>query len=96
MLSHSPASASSVGVEGGREDDVPADGQGGLLHLAPQDGVSHDAGGLSHLLQHLIQALNAADHRALLDVCQLGDLSEGLGQDEGMHQEGNVLRLRMR
>lgn len=68
----------SVGVEGGGEDDVPADGEGGLLHLAPQDGVSHDAGGLSHLLQHLVQALDAADHRALLDVCQLGDLCERL------------------
>lgn len=68
----------SVGVEGGGEDDVPADGQGGLLHLAPQDGVSHDAGGLSHLLEHLVQALDAADHRALLDVCQHGDLCERL------------------
>ena len=68
----------SVGVEGGGEDDVPADGQGGLLHLAPQDGVSHDAGGLSHLLQHLVQALDAAHHRALLDVCQLGDLCKRL------------------
>lgn len=82
-LSH-PSSSSlpvfifSVGVEGGGEDDVPADGQGGPLHLAPQDGVSHDAGGLSHLLQHLIQALDAADHRALLDIGEMGDFCEGL------------------
>lgn len=68
----------SVGVEGGGEDDVPADGQGSPLHLAPQDGVSHDAGGLAHLLQHLIQALDAADHRALLDVCEQGDFCEWL------------------
>lgn len=33
----SPLLLLSVGVEGGSEDDVPADGQGGLLHLAPQD-----------------------------------------------------------
>lgn len=70
-----------MSVEGRREDDVPADCQGGLLHLAPQDGVSHDAGGLSHLLQHLVQALDAAHHRALLDVGQQGDLGEGLGRD---------------
>lgn len=82
-LSH-PSSSSrpvflySVGVEGGGEDDVPADGQGGSLHLAPQDGVSHDASGLSHLLQHLVQALDAAHHRALLDVGEQGDLCEGL------------------
>lgn len=68
----------SVGVEGSGEDDVPADGQRGLLHLAPQDGVSHDSGGLPHLLQHLIQTLDAANHRALLDVSQLGDLRERL------------------
>lgn len=68
----------SVGVEGGGEDDVPADRQGGLLHFAPQDGVSYDAGGLTHLLQHLVQALDAAHHRALLDVGQLGDLCERL------------------
>ena len=73
-----PASLLSVGVEGGGEDDVPADGQRGLLHLAAQDRVSHDAGGLSHLLQHLVQALDAAHHRALLDVCEQGDLCERL------------------
>lgn len=77
-LSHASSSSLpvfifSVGVEGGGEDDVPADGQGGPLHLAAQDGVSHDAGGLSHLLQHLIQALDAADHRALLDVGEQSD-----------------------
>lgn len=84
----------SVGVQGGGEDDVPADGQGGLLHLAPQDGVSHDAGGLSHLLQHLVQALDAAHHRAFLDVGELGDLCEGLwpGQEE---QEGEAVRRRL-
>lgn len=68
----------SVGVQRGGEDDVPADGQRGFLHLAPEDGVSHDAGGLSHLLQHLVQTLNAADHGAFLDVCELGDLCERL------------------
>lgn len=78
-----PSCHLSVGVQGGSEDNVPADGQGGLLHLAPQDGVSHNAGGLPHLLQHLIQALDAADHRALLDVRELGDLCEGLGRDRG-------------
>lgn len=67
-----------MGVERGGEDDVPADGQRRLLHLAAQDRVSHDAGGLPHLLQHLVQALDAADHRALLDVRQLGDLGERL------------------
>lgn len=77
-LGHHSALRHSVGVEGGGEDDVPADGQRGLLHLAPQDGVSHDAGSLPHLLQHLVQALDAAHHRALLDVCQLGDLCERL------------------
>lgn len=71
----------SVGVQGGGEDDVPADGQRGLLHLAPQDGVSHDAGGLSHLLQHLVQALYAPYHRAFLDVRELGDLCEGLWRE---------------
>lgn len=78
-----PSCHLSVGVKGGGEDDVPADGQGSLLHLASQDGVSHDAGGLPHLLQHLVQALDAADHRALLDVRELGDLGEGLGWDRG-------------
>lgn len=82
-LTNFPSCHLSVGVQGGGEDDVPADGQGGLLHLAPQDGVSHDAGGLPHLLQHLVQALDAADHRALLDIRELGDLSEGLGWDRG-------------
>lgn len=88
-LSHSPESLPpsvrlSVGVEGSGEDDVSTDGQGGLLHLAPQDGVSYDAGGLPHLLQHLVQTLDAAHHRALLDVCQLGDFCERLvtGQQE--------------
>lgn len=71
-----------MGVEGGGEDDVPADGQRGLLHLAPQDGVAHDARCLPHLLQHFVQALDAAHHRALLDVRQLGDLSKGLSEDE--------------
>lgn len=68
----------SVGVEGGGEDDVPADGQRGFLHLAPQDGVAHDARRLPHLLQHLVQSLDAAHHRPLLDVRQPGDLSERL------------------
>lgn len=68
----------SVGVEGGGEDDVPADGQRGLLHLAPQDGVAHDARSLPHLLQHLVQPLDAAHHRPLLDVGQPGDLGERL------------------
>lgn len=72
-----------MGVQGGGEDDVPADGQRGLLHLAPQDGVSHDAGGLSHLLQHLVQALYAPHHRAFLDVCELGDLCERLRRGGG-------------
>lgn len=72
-----------MGVEGGGEDDVPADGQGGSLHLAPQDGVSHDAGGLSHLLQHLVQALDAADHGSLLDVSEQGDLCERLETGAG-------------
>lgn len=76
----------SVGVQGGGEDDVPADGQRGLLHLAPQDGVSHDAGGLPHLLQHLVQALYAPDHRAFLDVRELGDLCEGLRRKEQERQ----------
>lgn len=71
-----------MGVEGGGEDDVPADGQRGLLHLAPQDGVAHDARRLPHLLQHFVQALDAAHHCALLDVRQLGDLSKGLSEDE--------------
>lgn len=70
-----------MGVQGGGEDDVPADGQRGFLHLAAQDGVSHDAGGLPHLLQHLVQALDAADHRALLHVCEHRNLSERLQQD---------------
>lgn len=84
----------SVGVEGGGEDDVPAYGQRGLLHLAPQDGVSHDAGGLSHLLQHLVQALDAAHHRALLDVRQLGDLCERLWRDSRSETEEGWVRGR--
>lgn len=68
----------SVGVQGGCEDDVPADGQGGLLHFAPQHRVPHDARRLPHLLQDLVQALDAADHRALLDVRQQGDLCKRL------------------
>lgn len=84
----------SVGVKGGGENDVPADGQRGLLHLAPQNGVPHNTRGLSHLLQHLIQALDASNHRALLDVCELGDLCKRLWWDkwdqerEGGGEEG--------
>lgn len=63
-----PPPSPSVGVKGGGEDDVPADGQRGLFHLAPQDRVAHDARRLPHLLQHLVQPLDAAHHRPLLDV----------------------------
>lgn len=80
-----------MGVEGGCEDDVPANGQGGPLHLAAQDGVAHDAGGLAHLLQHLIQALDAADHRALLDVGEKGDFGERLETGSETEREARTL-----
>ena len=72
----------SVCVERCGEDDVPADGQGGFLHLAAQHGVSYDPGSLADLLQHLIQPLDAPHHRPLLDVGQLGDLRKRLGRGE--------------
>lgn len=67
-----------MGVERGGKDDVPPDGEGGLLHLAPEHRISHDAGGLAQLFQNLVQTLNATHHCALLDVRQLGDLCERL------------------
>lgn len=90
-LQHPPPPLPSVGVKGGGEDDVPADGQRGLLHLAPQDGVSHDAGGLPNLLQHLVQALDAAHHCAFLDVGELGDLGKRLWWVKAEQQEGETL-----
>ena len=78
-----------MGVEGGREDDVPADGEGGALHLAPQHRVANNAGGLPHLLQHLVQTLDAAHNRALLHVRQLGDLRKGLGGGGAGRRRGN-------